>query len=432
MKVLMICFVYNEIKYLPHIINYYRKNSCVVYVIDNMSTDGTWEWMQKNNIPGHRLDTNDSFDLRILQREVENILPLLNPDWIIYSSADLYFVAWEPLKDYIEKVDAMGYNQLSIMCWSAFNTGEKFGIPLPYHYHYAAPWNNVVMISKYGKGFSMNGDSIMIDDARCYTAKHAMAINYGACKPREEQEVKLARRKKAWANGMRPRQGRHFLDGQKNNWIKDKKGLTDLRKVPEFKYIEKIFSFDEVPDNRFTEGSYNEMYLESVIYRKHYSDTVYFPVWKYIVDKLFPDDKILELGCGPGQMAKLLYDKGIRQYTGIDFSSVAIKMAIGNVPSFTFIQANLNDVDFKEYSDYRIISTETFEHLADDTELLKKLPKRRIIFSVPNFMCANHYRTYNSTDHIKEYYKYVLRISDIKPFPIGGNRIIFVIDAQII
>lgn len=431
MKILMIMFVYNEVKYLPHTIDYYRKNSCDVYVIDNMSTDGTWEWMQKNNIPGHRLDTDESFDLRILQREVENTLPLLNPDWVIYTSADLYFIAWEPLKDYIEKVDAMGYNQLSIICWSAFNTGEKFGLPLPAHYYYAAPWTNVVMISKYCKGFSMNGDSITIDNAKCYTAKHAMAINYGACKPREEQEIKLARRKKAWANGMRARQGRHFLDGQKTNWIKDRKKLKDLRTEPEFKYIKKLYSFEKAEDTKFTEGSYDEMYRESVIYRKHYSDTVYFPVWKYIADKLSPEAKILDLGCGPGQLAKLLYDKGTRQYSGIDFSSVAIKMARENVPSFTFIRADLNTIEYKEYSDRVIISTETFEHLENDISLLKKLPKRRIIFSVPNFMCANHYRTYNGADQIKEYYKDVLIISDIKPFPIGGYKIIFVVDAII-
>jgi len=432
MKILMICFVYNEVKYLPHTIDYYRKNSCDVYVIDNMSTDGTWEWMQKNNIPGHRLDTDDSFDLRILQREVENTLPLINPDWVVYTSADLYFIAREPLKDYIEKVDAMGYNQLSIICWSAFNTGEKFGLPLPAHYYYAAPWTNVVMISKYDRGFSMNGDYITIDNARCYTAKHAMAINYGACKPREEQEVKLARRKKAWANGMRAQQGRHLLSGQKTNWIRDRTKLRDLRTVPEFEYIKKLYSFKEAVDKRFSESSYNEMYRDSIMYKKHYSDTVYFPVWKYIAGKLLPGDKILDLGCGPGQMAKLLYDKGIRQYTGIDFSKVAIKMATENVSSFKFSCANLNDIDYKEYSDHRIISTETFEHLADDIRLLKKLPKGRITFSVPNFMCENHYRTYNGADQIREYYKDVLIISDIKPFPIGGYKIIFAVDAQII
>lgn len=56
MKVLMICFVYNEIKYLPHSIDYYKKNNCDIYVIDNNSTDGTYEWLIENNIPCNRYE----------------------------------------------------------------------------------------------------------------------------------------------------------------------------------------------------------------------------------------------------------------------------------------------------------------------------------------------------------------------------------------
>lgn len=431
MRVLMICFVYNEVKYLPHTIKYYQDNGCEVYVIDNFSTDGTWEWLQENGIPSHRVDTDESFDLRILQKEILQTLPKLKPDWVIYAGADLYYVAWAPLKDYIEKVDSMGYNQLSITCWSAFNTGEKHGTPLPSNYYYAAPWKPIVMISRYNETYDMNGDNVMIAGSKCYEAKHAIAINYGACKPAWEQEVKLQRRKKAWAAGMRPQQGVHYLKGAKVGWIRTRKELKDLRKVPEFKYIQKITSA-EAEDPRFQKGSYDEMYQDSIMYKKHYKDTFYYPVWDYIAGRLLPGRKVLDLGCGPGQLAHLLHDRGFRKYEGIDFSKVAIAMAKKRVPGFTFTEADLFEVDFSGYQDHQIISTETFEHLTSDVELLKRLPKGRIIFSVPNFMCSTHYRTYNNADQIKNYYKNVLDISDIKPFSIGSNRIIFVVEAEIL
>jgi len=428
MKLLTICFVFNELKYLPHTIDYYRKNGSDIYVIDNFSTDGTYEWLVENNIPCHRIDTGESFDLRILQKAIINILPELKPDWVIYSSADLYFIANMRLKDYIEKVESMGYNQLSMMCWSAFNTGEVPGLPLPAHYFHALPWRHVTMISKYDSSYDMNGDNVTINDARCYEGKHCMAINYGACKPRKEQEEKLKRRRKAWENGMRPQQGRHFLKGEKAGWIRDRKTLTDLRKAPEYKYILRALSSEQV----YEKDNYDKLYNGSEMYRKHYSDTVYFNVWKYIAGRLNKSDKILELGCGPGQLAELLHDRGFSNYSGIDFSSVAIKMARERVPSGGFRVSDLRDIDYSEYAGSMMVCTETLEHIQDDIALIKKLPKGRIIFSVPDFMCESHYRTYNSEQAIREYYRGIIDIDIIKAFAIGSNRTIFVGDGYII
>lgn len=428
MRILMICFVYNEIKYLPHTIDYYKKNGCEIYIIDNYSNDGTWEWLQDNNIQSHRCDTGESFDLRILQKEIMATLPELNPDWVVYAGADLYFIGNMRLKEYIEKVDSMGFNQLSMMCWSAFNTGEKPGLPLPAHYYYAQPWKHVTMISRYDKSYTMNGDNVTIDNSNCYSAKHAIAINYGACKPRAEQEVKLARRKKAWAEGMRPQQGRHFLAGQKVKWIRNRKDLQDLKIIPEYQFILRALDSQLM----FESSSYDKMYSESSSYRMHYSELVYYKAWKHIAGKLHRDDKILDLGCGPGHLANLIYDIGITgSYTGIDFSEVAIKMAKAKVPAFEFITGDLRDIDYIGYQDRTLISTEAFEHMENDIELIKRLPKSRIIFSVPNFICSTHYRMYNSESFIRNYYKDVMSITSVTAFNIGGNRVIFVVDASI-
>jgi trans-aconitate methyltransferase len=131
----------------------------------------------------------------------------------------------------------------------------------------------------------------------------------------------------------------------------------------------------------------------------------------------------------------MLYDKGIKTVVGIDFSEVGIKMAKEKVPSYTFITADLRNIDYNKYVDYTFVSTETFEHLENDIELIKKLPKNHMIFSVPNYMCADHYRTYNNEDFIIKYYENILKIENIKSFSMGflndTESIIYVVECNI-
>lgn len=236
----MICFVYNEIKYLPHTIDYYKKNGCDIYVLDNYSNDGTYEWLIENNIPCHRIDTDGAFDLRILQKNLLETLPKLNPDWVIYGSADLYYITESTLSEYIEKVDSLGYNQISFMCYGAINTGEEPMLPLHSHYYYAYRWREITMVGKYEEGFSLYGDKLLLANPNPYLCKDGMVINYGACKPVEEQKIKLERRRKAWERGMSPYHGVHFEKGEKINWKHNKEGAIDLRKNEVYKYILKI------------------------------------------------------------------------------------------------------------------------------------------------------------------------------------------------
>ena len=139
------------------------------------------------------------------------------------------------------------------------------------------------------------------------------------------------------------------------------------------------------------------------------------------MDNLNTNDKILDLGCGPSHFDHMLSDNGFKEYVGIDFSSVAIKMSKEKT-SFTYIESNLNYIDYIKYNDYVIVSTETFEHIEDDISLIKKLPKNRILFSVPNFMSENHYRTYDSEEQIIDYYKNIIDIDNIKEFKVSKKE----------
>jgi glycosyltransferase involved in cell wall biosynthesis len=240
MRLLMITFVYNEIKYLPHVIDYYRSQGCEIYIIDNYSNDGTWEWLQENNIPSHRCDTNEEFAVETLQRDLEKTVHQLKPDWVMFAGADLYFIVEGTLQEYIQYIDKEGYNLLSLLCLTPLNTGEPYGLPLCKCYFFSAIYRNVPMISKYTPEWTIIGDDIQLSEPRMIIGE-GVAVNYGGCKTKEEQEAKLQRTIKAWENGTtRKNHSVHYPKWKKKEWIFDKEGLIDLRESEYYKYIKKI------------------------------------------------------------------------------------------------------------------------------------------------------------------------------------------------
>lgn len=239
----MITFVYNELKYLPHVVDYYKKNGCGVYIIDNYSNDGTYEWLIENKIPCHRVDTQEAFHVRILEDDLVATVHKLKPDWVIFGSADLYHITDGLLFQYIERIDSLGFNQLILPCISAIPiTADEliFDVPLPRNHNNALYYRPLIMISKYGPGFFLDGDTLLINNPNPYNSNNGVTINYGPCKPVEEQEVKRLRTQKAWKNGMSAGYSVHYEKAKKINWIYPKSMSFDLTTSPYYKYILKI------------------------------------------------------------------------------------------------------------------------------------------------------------------------------------------------
>lgn len=61
---------------------------------------------------------------------------------------------------------------------------------------------------------------------------------------------------------------------------------------------------------------YDAAFERSDHYRRHYSQSPYYFLWTVIADRIVRAkvEPILEIGCGPGQLACLLRDKGISKY----------------------------------------------------------------------------------------------------------------------
>lgn len=244
-EVLMITFVFNELKYLPHIIEYYKKNDCSIYIIDNYSTDGTYEWLINNKIKCHQVNTNNTFHVRILEDALMKVVKKLKPNWFIFASADLYHITNLKLKHFIKEIDNAGFNQLMLPCISAVPTDLSFmnKLPLPLHNNYALYYKKLTMISKYSDNFYLNGDDIQIPNSNPFISNDGVSINYGPCKPKKEQEVKLLRTRKAWENGMNKNFSVHYEKAKKNNWIYTKKNypsIFNLKTSKYYKFIKKI------------------------------------------------------------------------------------------------------------------------------------------------------------------------------------------------
>ncbi len=201
--------------------------------------------------------------------------------------------------------------------------------------------------------------------------------------------------------------------------IKDKYKFIDLKEKDQQFYNE-VYNY----------GGWNETYF------KHYSETLYFPVWSKALEliKQINSPNIIDIGCGPGQFAKLLFDNNLFKYKGIDFSDMAIKYAkIRNDKyrnSFCVDDAYASNI-FN--GDYNIVTMfEVLEHIDDDLKIMSKIKgNSNILFSVPNFYTDGHIRWFNSEQDILERYEDYVIFDEIFSFLIGNNNVIYLVKGKI-
>lgn len=226
MKVLAIAFVYNEKPFLPYAIDWYKSQGCDLYVIDNMSDDGTWEWLQEQGIPSHRFNTQDAFQLEWLQQEMVRTLHKIKPDWFLWFAPDLFHVFDKTIKETIIEVEALHYNQIKSPCFCFKNTGEEFKLPFYSYYKWGTQNKLTLLCSKYDKKLQILADKITIPNA--VVSSVGCVLEYGACKPKQYSEDKLLRRKGAWQLGTPEGHGIHYVEGKRKNWIYDKNFLMNI------------------------------------------------------------------------------------------------------------------------------------------------------------------------------------------------------------
>ena len=165
-------------------------------------------------------------------------------------------------------------------------------------------------------------------------------------------------------------------------------------------------------------------------------NSCYIKVWNVLIKELTGKKnlKIVDLGCGNGQLARLLEKRklNIDSYLGLDFSAVAINYA-NKKNTFEHHKFQIEDFNIMknlDISNTYFICLEVLEHIEKDLELLKKVKgnNNNFLFSVPNYDSFSHVRTFKDKNEIIERYKNILDIEKIYPVKFkedNSNLIIF-------
>lgn len=151
---------------------------------------------------------------------------------------------------------------------------------------------------------------------------------------------------------------------------------------------------------------YDGVYRTQAKYRGAPDKAGYFPLWQKVMSHVDEEAFVLEIGCGTGQLAEMLYEKGIREYRGFDFSEVGLDLARKRVPDFEFEDADARDSEPYDDQDYDVaIAVEVFEHLDDDLQVIQNLPQgTRLVFSVPSRDSKSHVRFFGNQQAVHDYY----------------------------
>lgn len=163
-------------------------------------------------------------------------------------------------------------------------------------------------------------------------------------------------------------------------------------------------------------------------YFKHYSLSRYHPMWDKAASwiKEINQPPILDIGCGVGQFAHLLYDrKAPVPYLGIDLSAEAIR----RTPKFEDYQFHHLDVfDLKfELIEYKTVCLlEVLEHLEADRSVIQRIASGTpVICSVPNYDSPTHVRYFKGMADVIQRYWDLLAFERYHTFDQGEGKKIF-------
>lgn len=169
---------------------------------------------------------------------------------------------------------------------------------------------------------------------------------------------------------------------------------------------------------RYRNSKYYDKIFQLEKYNCHYSYSVYREMWVKVISYIDDEDKILEIGCGTGQFAEMVFEWAhYSGYTGIDFSNVAIQKAIERNGRLFFLHDARKPFADIEYD--TVICLETLEHIDDDIIVLRNLKRgAKFIGSVPMGNDPAHVRVFKTKESIIERYGKLIDIEEIIEFDI--------------
>lgn len=125
----------------------------------------------------------------------------------------------------------------------------------------------------------------------------------------------------------------------------------------------------------------------------------HFPALKKCMDLCTNNKKVLDLGCGAGEISRVFKDIF---YTGADLKHVIDKVAKIKNPNANFIIFDANTDDYSFFQDYDVIVMNSF--LSEMPDYFKILNK--ILFYSKKYIILHRQEFGNEKSHIKDYQSY--------------------------
>jgi SAM-dependent methyltransferase len=179
---------------------------------------------------------------------------------------------------------------------------------------------------------------------------------------------------------------------------------------------------------------YDRTFDEDDYWRRHYTGVHDYCCWTVIIDRLRARGvrRLLEIGCGTGQLASGIRDAAILEdYCGFDFSAHRVGQARIVCPPWRFEVADAFATDLFTAFDYdSALSTEFLEHVEGDLAVLAKLrPGTRFIGTVPNFPFVSHVRHFANGSEVAARYGALFDGLNVVPIALNDKgKTLFVLE----
>ena len=148
-------------------------------------------------------------------------------------------------------------------------------------------------------------------------------------------------------------------------------------------------------------------------YRQNYWEQNWYGALSVVADRILQmgQPKVLDMGCGPAPLARLLYDRGLVHYTGFDFSRERLKFAKQLIPEYRFEYADVYTTDLFETDYDVVVGTEFLEHLDRDLFVLDRIRAGvRVLCNVPDYASTSHVRHFRNEQEVND--RYASKFSD--------------------
>lgn len=180
---------------------------------------------------------------------------------------------------------------------------------------------------------------------------------------------------------------------------------------------------------------YDASFEASGDWSNHYTASEYYFLWAVIADRIqrAGAKSILEIGCGPGQLACLLRDKTGCKYVGFDFSQKRVEYARKANLDLSFVQQDAFQTNLFTTCDYdTVVCTEFLEHVEGDTVVLAKIRKgARFYGTVPNFPFTSHVRHFQDENEVRSRYaSYFLELRVDRFLADEKGKVFFLLDGE--